>query len=233
MKPENTERLLSIILIAFGLVFVMAGAAASKNTFSKKSRFTEHSAVISRIEQYKGTDGKTSHRAFVEYTVNGTNYNERLGYYSSTMYTGNKIVIYYDPEFPNNIIAGGGAEYFILIIPGFGGIFVIVGAAMAGSRIKKKNDKNKLITFGDQINAKLAEVKINTTYSVNKRHPYQIICSWNDPSSQTTFFYKSRNIWDDPSPAIEAKGITSIPVYIDRYNPKKYYVAIDDLLSTE
>ena len=230
MKPKNAERLISIIFSLVGLVFLIVGIGVSVSTFSKKNNFVEHSAVISGIEPYRNSDGETSHRVYVEYTVNGIKYNEPLGFYSSSMRTGKKITIYYDPGSPGNIMAGGGAEYFILMFPGMGALFFIIGISMAGAKMAKANKRKKLMINGELINAEFVEVAINRAYSVNNRHPYTIICKWTDSTSQTTYSFKGENLWDDPLPAIQAKGVTSVPVYIERYNPKKYYVAVDDLL---
>lgn len=230
MKPKSAEWTISIAFSLFGLVFFLVGIGITVSTFTKKTKYIEHNAVISQIMPYTDSDGDTSHHVYVDYTVDGKKYHELLGHYSSSMRTGKRITIYYDPDSPGNIIAGGGAEYTMLLFPGMGALFFIIGASMTGHRIKKGRLKKVLKSSGELINAEFIEAAINRSYSVNNRHPYQIFCRWNDSTTQTDYTFKSENFWDDPMPAIQAKGVTTVPVYIDRYNPKKYYVDIEDLL---
>ena len=226
-----TELIVSIVFSFTGLLFMIGGIWLSVAEFDKKDRFVQHTAIISNIERYIDSDGYTAHRAYVDYTVSGVQYDDvPLNYYSSGMYIGKEAIIYYDPDNPRNIIAGGGAEYLFLIFPAIGAMFFIIGASIGIVKFKKANGKKRLMEYGELIYADIEQIGLNSSYSVNGRSPYLIYCHWTDPDSLTTYTFKSPNIWGNPEPQMKAKGLTNIPVYIDRGNPKKYYVSVDELL---
>lgn len=83
--------------------------------------------------------------------------------------------------------------------------------------------------MGKLIYADYDETIINTSYSINRRHPYKIICEWINPVDNEEYMFKSRNIWINPEDIIEERNIKQFPVYIDKNNKKKYVVDIDIL----
>jgi hypothetical protein len=62
--------------------------------------------------------------------------------------------------------------------------------------------------------------------SVNDRHPFQIVTQWQNPSTSEIHVFESDNIWYDPSEFITNQRIT---VYIEKENPKKYWVDLSFL----
>ena len=226
---KKVEWLIAIIFSSTGLVFLVAGISLTVGTFKDNNDFVEHRAVITRLQQYRNSEGELSHLVYIEYKINGVTYNQYYDSYKSSMRTGQEVIIYYDPDSPERILASGGKDYLVLIFPGMGALFFILGASMAGVKIANTYKKKKLKAYGDLINAEFVEAAMNTKYSVNSNHPYNVFCRWTDSSSQTEYSFKSENIWYDPLPAIEAKGITSFPVYIEKHNPKKYYISLDCL----
>ena len=70
---------------------------------------------------------------------------------------------------------------------------------------------------------------LNTTLTVNERHPYRIVCEWFDPYNNIKKELKSENIFTDPQPIITSLGITKFNVYIDPKNTKNYYMDISEL----
>ncbi len=93
---------------------------------------------------------------------------------------------------------------------------------------KRKSEKN-LRESGEVIYANYVETVLNTRYTVNGRHPYNIICEWNNSLDNKKYIFKSKNIWMNPKNIIEERNIKQFPIYIDKNNKKKYVIDIDSL----
>lgn len=111
-----------------------------------------------------------------------------------------------------------------LVFPGLGLIFFIIGLTGLFYKKKKMQRKNFLKENGNVIFANYTETRINFTYSVNQRYPYNIICEWENPIDDKKYIFKSDNIWINPENIINEKNIKTFPVYINRDNIKEYVV---------
>lgn len=216
------------VLIGGGFLFIGLFFGLSGLDFEENAR--ETLGTITKIETYRDSDDEIRHTAYVSYAANGETYNQSLSYYSSSMYEGKKIKVYYDPGIPSKIQVEG-ENSFKLIIGIFGGVFVLIGIVVTVYQIKKLIDQKKLIQMGERIYANIVDVTENMSYTVNNRHPYVITCEWNGPDGIVVF--KSQNIWDDPQPIIDTYNITTMSVYIDRENPKKYFMSLENLIGIE
>ena len=94
---------------------------------------------------------------------------------------------------------------------------------------RKKILEKRLKENGELIYANYVETVLNTSYRVNGKCPYNIICEWNNPLDGKKYVFKSKNIWTDPESTIEERNIKQFPVYINRDNMKKYAIDIEVL----
>ena len=227
MKENKAESLIWIIFAIIGTMFVIIGLTVfgTRNNYENK---VDTKGTITEISSYRDSTGDDEHEVYVSYTVGGRRYKSKLNGYSSSFYEGKEIDIYYDKDNPNNI-GTKSLDKLFLIFPGIGMIFVIMG--VSGIVIKIKNDvkEKSLKENGELIYADYVEIVSNNLYEVNGRHPYNIICEWNDPLDGKKYVFKSRNIWTDPESTIEERNIKQFPVYINRDNMKKYAIDIDVL----
>ena len=231
MNVKKAEWLFGIIFSVVGLIFFIAGIAMTSYDTNFKKDALETTAVISSIETYRDSDGDTSHKVYVKYTVDGKEYEERLNYYSSGMRMGNEIQIYYKPEQPNRILGKSEFSFPGLIFSLMGFICAAIGLVFIFNKVMKIKNRKYLMENGELVYAEITEVNYNRSYSVNGRNPYTITCKWVDPSTGMYYFFKSETIWFDPEPIIRERDIKTLPVYIDRYNPKKYAVSCEELES--
>lgn len=105
---------------------------------------------------------------------------------------------------------------------GCGMIFAAVGAAFLLSVIVKAVRKKRLMANGDQLTGIITAVNINFSVTINGCHPYRADCEVFDPISGERYLYRSEDIMEDISWLVG----TSVTVYADRGNRKKYYVDI-------
>lgn len=55
------------------------------------------------------------------------------------------------------------------------------------------------------------ETIVNSSYRVNGRHPYRIICEWNNPLDSKKYIFKSKNIWNKSGKYYNRKKYKTIP----------------------
>ena len=227
MKGNKVENLIWIIFFGIGLIFVIIGMIICVNVFNYKNK-VETTGIITEIGSYRDLGGQRENSVYVEYTVDGRVYESALNGYSSNFYEGKEIEIYYDINNPSKIGVKS-IDYVFLIFPGIGLIFVVIGGVGIFIRVRKSSLEKKLKTYGQKVYAKIIDVGYNTRYSVNGRHPFNIICQWDNEIDGKKYIFKSGNIWFDPTVDIKERGIESLPVYIDMENKKKYVIDISIL----
>lgn len=195
-----------------------------------RDRAQEVTAVISEIDSYREySRRKSRHDVFVTYTYGGRLYeNVELNYYSSDMYEGKEITILCDPDAPGNIQAAGGMALFYFTFVGMGCIYIIVGGIPVIFAVRGSSRKKKLLQSGRKLYATVEKIDMNYSYSVNKRHPYVVYCTYRDDYKDTLYRFKSGNLWTDPSLALRPGDM--VPVYVEEKNFRRYYVDVESCL---
>ena len=122
MKTQISKRKLLILLLILGI----AAAAVGISTLVKQKSYVPADAVITEIfEEYDITEKEWRYTVYIKYTVDGTEYNEVLGYHDSSFAVGKEIQIMYNPENPAQTVeaASTAAVYFTVL----GSVFIIAG----------------------------------------------------------------------------------------------------------
>lgn len=226
MSGNKVENLAWIIFTIVGTVFVAIGIILFGSVFDYTNKI-ETTGIITRIS-LSGSSENDSNKVYVSYVAEGNEYESTLSGYSSSFYEGKEIKIYYDKDNPNKI-GMKSLDLLFLIFPGLGLISLIIGVTGISAKSRGKKSEKRLKENGELIYADYVETIINTSYSVNGRHPYKIICEWTNPVDSEEYTFKSKNIWSNPEDIVEERNIKQFPVYIDKNNKKKYFVDIDIL----
>lgn len=217
-----------IIFTFIGGVFLVVGLIITMYNYQFRSNGVEDTAVITKIESFEGRENKRDYRVYIKYIVDGKEYNQYLGFYNINMYEGKEIQIYYDPEDPRRVKAKD--EIFVwFIFPSIGFLFFVIGLIMIINRVRRVRLNKELLESGQKIYAEFVEVRLNSSYSVNGRHPFCLICRWTDENTGKVHLFKSEHLWEDPSYLIQERNINSFSVYIDKYNPNNYVVSLEEL----
>ena len=227
MKENKLESLIWIIFASIGAIFVTIGVAVFCGVFNYENKI-DTVGTITEISSYRNTNHNRNHEVYVSYIVEGKEYESRLNSYSSSFYEGKEIDIYYDKNNPNKIGVKS-LDLLFLIFPGIGLIFLIIGGTGILVKINKRKSEESLKENGELIYANYVETVVNTSYRVNGKCPYNIICEWNNTLDNKKYIFKSKNIWINPENIIKEKDIKQFPVYIDNNNRKKYAIDVDIL----
>lgn len=223
MKESKLDNLVWMIFLISGLVFAIIGVVICVNMLYTQGKVK----TIGVIEEVSYGREHSSY-TIVSFEVNGEKITARANGYSSGFYKGKEIEIYYNEENPNQISIPS-LDLLFLMFPGIGVLFVGIGGTGLLVKWRKKKREEKLREDGDVIYGDYVETRLNTSYSVNNRHPYNIICEWYNVEDGKTYIFKSNNMWMNPENKIEEQNITTFPIYIDLEDKKNYMVDIDSL----
>ena len=128
----NRDKLLSIGLIVLGLVVLVVGVVQLVNSKS----YLPTTATIYKITEtsdWVGDEVTYSYEVIVDYSVDGQDYRQDLGYHENGFVEGQQIDITYNPNDPTKIqpASNGFAIYLVIIGP-------VLIAASVFMLIKKK-----------------------------------------------------------------------------------------------
>ena len=188
--------------------------------------------VIDTIEIYRDSDHETHHRAYVNYTYNGQQYNKvRVNFYSSSMYEGKEITLYCDPQHPERVVVQGADVFAVVILSLMGVLFLCMGIIPIVNFIRVKAKKKKVRETGRALYATVDEISYSKNYMVNGRHPYLIFCSYRDDYKDITYRFRSEYLWVNPEPAVTVGSMIKVYVEVDNY--KNYYVDAESMIQSK
>lgn len=223
MKKNILVNLVWLIFIFVGIIFFVIGIASS-NMLGYQNKVN----IIGTItELYPSNDNETGYKVYVTYNVDGVEYESLLNGYSSNFYIGKEIEIYYDKDNPN-IIGMKSLDLMFLLFSLIGFIFLVIGCTGIIVKIKNGKKEMRLKENGLLIYANYIETVLNTSYIVNGKSPYIIICEWVNPTDGNKYTFKSKNIWTNPENIIKERGIKQFPVFFN--NEKNYLVDTEFLI---
>ena len=191
MKENKIENLIWTIFASIGAIFVIIGLAVFGSIFNYENKVDTVGTITGISSYYSGTNHNRNHEVYVSYTVDGKEYESRLNSYSSSFYEGKEIDIYYDKDNPNKIGVKS-LDLLFLIFPGIGLIFFIIGGTGILVKINKRKSEKKLKENGELIYANYVETVLNTSYRVNGKCPYNIICEWNNTLDSKKYPFHGR-----------------------------------------
>lgn len=130
--------------------------------------------------------------------------------------------------FCNVKAAVGGVVPLLMSIFGIlGVIFLLVGGICLTVEIKKRIRTTRMLNAGRYVTAEITDINICYSIGVNHRHPYVVVCSYQDMEGNVHLF-KSRYLFFNPEPALKDRFVR---VYVDEGNFDCYYVDIDEVLA--
>lgn len=147
---KQTPQFFAFIIFFIIGTFFIGNAFLVKSSFCREEDRVYTTAVIERIETYYDSEGKSNHSTYVRYTVDGVERTEKFGSYSSDMYEGKQITIYYDRNDPARIGSKGSDMIAFLIMLILGGIFVCISILfLAKSKMMQKAQLGDVNTSTD------------------------------------------------------------------------------------
>lgn len=223
--------IIGALLFFYGINLGISGNEFMKTALSTTGRITDiqvyrkNSNYRESYDYYYENDynrrrDDLEYDVYMEYEVEGKIYDGKCGY-STGMKEGDRITVYYAPNNHADYMVEGQnvANWFVPVI---GLVFLLIGLSMIISNLNKSSVKRYVLNNGQMVTAEITDIYLNTSYSVNGRHPFVITCDWKNPSTGSVHEFKSENLWFNPKKVLEDEK--NINVFIDPINPKRYYV---------
>jgi len=113
-----------------------------------------------------------------------------------------------------------------LILGLLGGVFLLVGAGLIYVPLRQARADDHLRHEGIPVQAHFQSVQLMSNIQINGRNPYRVLAQWQDPRTSRVHVFASHNLWFDPTDYIKQK---EIQVFLERGNPKSYYVDLSFL----
>lgn len=213
-KPYFLYKVLGLVLLLIGIVFLGVGTG-----------FVIHDLQLDAHYLIQGEiTGFGNNGTYISYSVDGRNYESKVNYKSSFMRTGDTISIYYNPKNPKEISVK--MPVFTYVFLGIGIVMTVIGTVLLFIRGKRIYGRKRLIEEGYCVKAQITEICLNRTIQYNNKNPYYILCRYTDETG-TVHEYRSDAILINPEGLLLSD---SVLVYLDRDNPKRYYVDIDQVI---
>lgn len=118
--------LVPIVAIIAGIGVIITGFMTYQNS---KTYLPATATIVNIEEEWTGggdTEGSNyTYHVFINFTVDGKEYNTELGEYNASMNEGDTIDIVYNPEDPTKVQTAGATTYIILFVIGI--LFEIAG----------------------------------------------------------------------------------------------------------
>lgn len=223
-NSSSAEWLLGLIFFLVGVGIMCIGVAVhiSDQKFKETAKTTP--ATITEIERYTtgtGSKRKTHHRVYVTYEVDGKRYEDvRLGTYTSGMYEGKVIDLYYDEDEPGNVRYISNFPTVLVIMLFMGGIFALVGGSLLVYTIKKSLKRKRLLQNGKPLSAIMEDMIVVTTRKTNGVHPRQLICYYDDVFSGNRYLFRSEDYYGHDDFYMGG----TVTVYVNPTNYQDYFV---------
>lgn len=227
----------SRFLKIFRSIFFIAGLGLLAGTFwsvySTRSFIAEAlraDGVVIDLERSRSSDGTTYSPVVRFIAADGVERTFVTSWSSSppSHSRGEAVQVLYPAERPEEAEVEGFLSLWggALITGLLGTAFFLVGGGMIAFDLYFRRRRRMLQQTGRLILADFTGVERNETFEYDGRHPWRILCQWQDTVTGKVHVFASENIWYDPTDYVTEK---QLGVRIDPKNPKRYWVDTSSL----
>ena len=221
----RNRKLAAVILPIFiSVILIVVGLILYDNSQKFEKRGVKTDAVIVRMEKERDSDGDYQHIVYVRYIVDGREYTTRLGTYTSSMYVGKTVPIFYMPNNPSDIMYGKLTKFTVIVFFGMGGVIFIIGVIALFRTFPAAGRLGRLKASGRCVEATVVDFSYSRNTRIMEKYPATLVCMDSENNE-----YKVKFLIRNPF----GYGIGGrVKVYVDNANPKKYAVDLESWLSS-
>jgi len=226
----KTIKIIKYLFLILGIGLLTGSLLIYRSTSSFLAEATHAEGTVVKLME-SHSDNSTTYRpvvCFSDLNGNETVFVSSTGSYPPSYTKGEKVDVLYPKNRPQNAIINSFFSIWggTVIIGGLGGVFFLISASMFLVPALKTRKGANLKDQGVSVEAEFVGVELNTGFSVNGQSPFRIVTQWINPSTSELHVFRSEDIWFDPTTYMTNKHIR---VYIERDNPKKYFVDLSFL----
>ena len=228
-------KITSVVFLLLGAGMLYGGLHLYRTTQEFVAGAATASGTVVELDRRTSNNGDYTYAPVVEFsTPDGKDFRFVSSASSSppAFARGEVVRVLYTPANPaearidsfGQLWAGG------LILAGLGATFFLAGFGIHYYFWRRGRTQADLKAHGRSVLADIESVSLDSSVTLNGRHPYRILAQWQDPTTAKIHLFHSDNLWFNPEKYIERKQLT---VYLDLANPKKYYVDVSFLPQVE
>ena len=238
-KGKKISLILGLALGLAGVVLLFFGFKLLFSTRSFIKTATETNGEVIRVDLSSSTDTdssgnrstSTNYRPVVNFTTSDgqdITFASSVASNPSPYEVGDKVTVLYNPLRPHDAKIKSFVQLWIgtLIVGGLGILFTLIGLLISFFVMKSFRLKKWLLQNGQALDTDYQNCEINSSITINGSNPYVITSQWKDPTTNTTYVFKSEDIWYNPKEFLAGK---KIKVLVDPKNYKRYYMDISGL----
>lgn len=218
------------MFLIIGILMAVGAGYFSWYQFNFVSHSVRAQGTVMDMISSKGSKGGYTYHPVVDFkTPDGTliKFTSGVGSNPPEFNKNDRVNVLYPPENPNSAqidtpvdIWMGPVVLWILAIG-----FMIAGISIGMAAPISQKMKEELMRTGRKIDTAIVSHKI--AYYLNRRPIWKITSTYTE--GDKTWKFKSQGLTFDVSAIINSEGITTIPVWVDPTNMKKYYMAAMEL----
>lgn len=210
-------------LVGLGMLVAAFFWYSSSATFLEKAITTEGTVIDLVVNRSSDSRTYSPVIEFLDQKGKSIEFESRTGSNPPDYSRGERVEVLYVPAEPRQAKINGFFSLWggVLIVGGLGTIFFLVGAALVVVPIVKGRKDEYLKNNGHPVKTQFQRIELNESYSVNGRHPFQLVTQWQNPSTSKVHVFKSNNLWFDPTEYVSQGRIT---VFIEQDDPETYYM---------
>ncbi len=226
----NVVSIIKYVFTLVGLAMLAGAFYFYKDTTSFLETATRTEGIVIELVRTR-SDGSDMYKPvvqFVEQNGKAIEFTSSTSSNPPSYSVEEKVGVWYDPAKPEHAEIDG---FFSLwgisaIFGGLGAIFFLIGSGIILATTIKSRKHEYLRLHGTPIETDLQSVQLNTSFTVNGKHPYKVSTQWFNPFTSEVHVFESDNLWFDPASYVKDRKIT---VFIENDNPKKYFVDLSFL----
>ena len=234
----KTVAIVKFVMLVVGVAMLAGAVYMYNNTRSFLANAVHAQGTVLDLERTESVtrDGNNSHLSvsyfpvvqFTDGSGRQIKFTSGSGSNPPAYSRGDKVEVLYHADAPEKARINGFMSLWFgpLLVGGLGVVFTALSVGLIGVSARRKRLEAHLKTSGMPIEATFESVEQNTSMKVNGRSPWRVLAQWLDPATSQVHVFKSDNLWFDPSTYIKDRKIN---VFIDRADPKKYYVDLSFL----
>lgn len=182
-----------------------------------------HGTVIG-LESSRSNDGGTTYRPRVRFQAadgRTVEFVSGLGSSPPAYELGEVVPVLYRADDPQGAEIGDFLTlwFVTLMLAGIGSVFSAIGIGMFVVPVLRDRRDAQLRATGQRVTARLVGVELNASVRVGNSSPWQVVAEWTDPTSGKVHELRSRNLWDDPTPALKGE---SVGAFVDPRDPRRH-----------
>lgn len=191
--------------------FDATALSASGTVIDMDTRSSDDGYVYAPVVEWRDTAG-TRHRFVGEVASSPPAYDR-----------GETVAIRFPPGLPGKArIADFSNRYLMtLVLGGLGAVFALVGGAIAFFYWRRRRTVAHLKQRGIPVEAKFVETRVDTSITVDGRHPFRVVAQAVHPSTGKVGRFESDPVWVDPTDAL-AGG--TVRVLLDPQDAGSHFV---------